>query len=213
MSWFCLKSWGKCQCSKTAFEIIEIKNISDKHPGCVFLLYQLLSLHCFICQNNLHRLTTEVNVPWFLNVFSVLNLWASVSIAFTHLHLLFCASGAPGLEIRRLCRWEGQDSPSAQDLQSPHREGAVSWWWRVRGSDDREAKYIQILNIVFVLHFDSLIQEKEIYRWPIRESLKSMLAMGWSIDRTKDGESMSQQRENEKMRKISQTSQVQCKKQ
>lgn len=35
-----------------------------------------------------------------------------------------------------------------------------------------------------------------------------MLAMGWSVDRTKDGESMSQQRENEKMRKISQTSQV-----
>uniref|UniRef100_A0A671X3S6 Ryanodine receptor 3 n=1 Tax=Sparus aurata TaxID=8175 RepID=A0A671X3S6_SPAAU len=53
-------------------------------------------------------------------------------------------------------------------------------------------------------------KEKEIYRWPIRESLKSMLAMGWSIDRTKDGESMSQQRESEKMRKISQASQVQC---
>lgn len=35
-----------------------------------------------------------------------------------------------------------------------------------------------------------------------------MLAMGWCIDRTKDGESMSQQRENEKMRKISQASQV-----
>lgn len=35
-----------------------------------------------------------------------------------------------------------------------------------------------------------------------------MLAMGWSIDRTKDGESMSQQRENEKLRKISQVSQV-----
>ncbi|AWP16638.1 putative ryanodine receptor 3-like [Scophthalmus maximus] len=51
-------------------------------------------------------------------------------------------------------------------------------------------------------------KEKEIYRWPIRESLKSMLAMGWSVDRTKDGESMSQQRENEKMRKISQTSQA-----
>ncbi|XP_067470581.1 ryanodine receptor 3-like isoform X6 [Thunnus thynnus] len=51
-------------------------------------------------------------------------------------------------------------------------------------------------------------KEKEIYRWPIRESLKSMLAMGWSIDRTKDGESMSQQRENEKMRKISQASQA-----
>lgn len=57
----------------------------------------------------------------------------------------------------------------------------------------------------------SVLQEKEIYRWPIRESLKSMLAMGWNIDRTKDGESMSQQRESEKMRKISQASQVQCK--
>ncbi len=57
----------------------------------------------------------------------------------------------------------------------------------------------------------SVLQEKEIYRWAIRESLKSMLAMGWTIDRTKDGESMSQQRESEKMRKISQASQVQCK--
>lgn len=59
-----------------------------------------------------------------------------------------------------------------------------------------------------VLLIVSVLQEKEIYRWPIRESLKSLLAMGWSIDRAKDGESMSLQRENEKMRKISQTSQV-----
>ncbi|XP_053702100.1 ryanodine receptor 3-like isoform X3 [Synchiropus splendidus] len=51
-------------------------------------------------------------------------------------------------------------------------------------------------------------KEKEIYRWPIRESLKSMLAMGWTVDRTKDGESMSLQRENEKLRKISQISQA-----
>ncbi|XP_028294205.1 ryanodine receptor 3 isoform X6 [Gouania willdenowi] len=50
-------------------------------------------------------------------------------------------------------------------------------------------------------------KEKEIYRWPIRESLKSMLAMGWSIDRTKDVESMSL-RESEKIKKISQTSQA-----
>uniref|UniRef100_A0A3Q3GQL7 Ryanodine receptor 3 n=1 Tax=Labrus bergylta TaxID=56723 RepID=A0A3Q3GQL7_9LABR len=49
--------------------------------------------------------------------------------------------------------------------------------------------------------------ECKIYRWPIRESLKSMLAMGWSIDRTKDCESMSL-RETEKMRKISQSSQA-----
>ncbi|KAM9842965.1 LOW QUALITY PROTEIN: ryanodine receptor 3 [Aulostomus maculatus] len=51
-------------------------------------------------------------------------------------------------------------------------------------------------------------KEKEIYRWPIRESLKSILAMGWSIDRAKDGESMSQHRETEKTRKVSQTSQA-----
>ncbi|CAL8272401.1 unnamed protein product [Merluccius merluccius] len=51
-------------------------------------------------------------------------------------------------------------------------------------------------------------KEKEIYRWPIRESLRSMLAMGWNVDRTRDGESMSQQRESEKMRKISQASQA-----
>ncbi|XP_015229203.1 PREDICTED: ryanodine receptor 3 isoform X4 [Cyprinodon variegatus] len=51
-------------------------------------------------------------------------------------------------------------------------------------------------------------KEKEIYRLPIRDSLKSMLAMGWSIDRTKDGECMSLQRENEKLRKISQASQA-----
>ncbi|CAB1335142.1 unnamed protein product, partial [Coregonus sp. 'balchen'] len=34
-------------------------------------------------------------------------------------------------------------------------------------------------------------KEKEIYRLPGRETLKSMLAMGWNIDRTKDGETMS----------------------
>lgn len=53
-----------------------------------------------------------------------------------------------------------------------------------------------------------LYQEKEIYRFPVKESLKSMLAMGWNIDRTKEGETMFQQRESEKMRKISQVSQV-----
>ncbi|MGH0131347.1 UNVERIFIED_CONTAM: hypothetical protein FKN15_047691 [Acipenser sinensis] len=50
-------------------------------------------------------------------------------------------------------------------------------------------------------------KEREIYRWPVRESLKSMLAMGWNIERTKEGEAMFQQRESEKLRKISQSSQ------
>ncbi|ETE72239.1 Ryanodine receptor 3, partial [Ophiophagus hannah] len=51
------------------------------------------------------------------------------------------------------------------------------------------------------------LKEKEIYRWPARESLKTMLAMGWSLERNKDGENMTQQRENEKLRSISQSSQ------
>ncbi|XP_077408297.1 ryanodine receptor 3 isoform X2 [Vanacampus margaritifer] len=48
-------------------------------------------------------------------------------------------------------------------------------------------------------------KEKETYRWPARESLKSMLAMDWNIERTKEGEAVFQQRENEKQRKISET--------
>ncbi|KAM6311510.1 ryanodine receptor 3 [Aegotheles albertisi] len=51
-------------------------------------------------------------------------------------------------------------------------------------------------------------KEKEIYRWPARESLKTMLAMGWSLERTKEGgEAVIHQRENEKLRSISQSSQ------
>lgn len=52
------------------------------------------------------------------------------------------------------------------------------------------------------------LKEKEIYRWPARESLKTMLAMGWNLERTKEGESIGQQRENEKLRSVSQSSQV-----
>ncbi|XP_056624494.1 ryanodine receptor 3 isoform X3 [Triplophysa dalaica] len=50
-------------------------------------------------------------------------------------------------------------------------------------------------------------KEKETYRWSVRESLKSMLAMGWTIDRTKEGEMTFQLREIEKMRRTSQVSQ------
>ncbi|XP_028295256.1 LOW QUALITY PROTEIN: ryanodine receptor 3 [Gouania willdenowi] len=48
-------------------------------------------------------------------------------------------------------------------------------------------------------------KERETYRWPVRESLKSMLAMGWNIERTKEGEAMFQQRESEKQRKLSES--------
>ncbi|XP_072481377.1 ryanodine receptor 3 isoform X6 [Notamacropus eugenii] len=50
-------------------------------------------------------------------------------------------------------------------------------------------------------------KEKEIYRWPARESLKTMLAVGWTVDRTRESEAILQQRENEKLRSISQASQ------
>ncbi|KAI7804180.1 putative ryanodine receptor 3-like [Triplophysa rosa] len=50
-------------------------------------------------------------------------------------------------------------------------------------------------------------KEKETYRWSVSESLKSMLAMGWTIDRTKEGEMTFQLREIEKMRRTSQVSQ------
>ncbi|XP_064421057.1 ryanodine receptor 3 isoform X3 [Latimeria chalumnae] len=48
-------------------------------------------------------------------------------------------------------------------------------------------------------------KEKEIYRWPIRESLKTMFAIGWTVERTKEGEAMAQQLESEKLRKLSTT--------
>ncbi|XP_031824383.1 ryanodine receptor 2 isoform X11 [Sarcophilus harrisii] len=48
-------------------------------------------------------------------------------------------------------------------------------------------------------------KEKEIYRWPIKESLKTMLAWGWRIERTREGDSMALYT---RTRRISQTSQV-----
>ncbi|KTF91196.1 hypothetical protein cypCar_00000226 [Cyprinus carpio] len=51
-------------------------------------------------------------------------------------------------------------------------------------------------------------KDRETYRYPVKETLKSMLAMGWNIERTKEGEAMFQQRETEKQRKISESSQA-----
>ncbi|XP_006872072.1 PREDICTED: ryanodine receptor 2 [Chrysochloris asiatica] len=48
-------------------------------------------------------------------------------------------------------------------------------------------------------------KEKEIYRWPIKESLKTMLAWSWRIERTREGDSMALYN---RTRRISQTSQV-----
>ncbi|XP_039525300.1 ryanodine receptor 3 isoform X4 [Pimephales promelas] len=75
--------------------------------------------------------------------------------------------------------------------------------WKHGEAVDEKAKTHPMLR-----SYKSLTEkEKEVYRWTVRESLKSMLAMGWSVDRTKEGETMFQQREMEKMRRVSQASQ------
>ncbi|KAM3861482.1 ryanodine receptor 3 [Diretmus argenteus] len=71
--------------------------------------------------------------------------------------------------------------------------------WKLGESVDEKAKTHPLLK-----PYKSLSEkERETYRWPVKESLKSMLAMGWNIERTKEGEAMFQQREGEKQRKMS----------
>lgn len=50
------------------------------------------------------------------------------------------------------------------------------------------------------------LQDKEIYRWPIKESLKAMIAWEWTIEKAREGEE--EKTEKKKTRKISQTAQV-----
>uniref|UniRef100_A0A7N6A988 Ryanodine receptor 3 n=1 Tax=Anabas testudineus TaxID=64144 RepID=A0A7N6A988_ANATE len=77
----------------------------------------------------------------------------------------------------------------------------VSAGWKHGDSLDEQSKTHPLLK-----PYKSLSEkERETYRWPVRESLKSMLAMGWNIERTKEGEAMFQQRESEKQRKISES--------
>uniref|UniRef100_A0A3B4F195 Ryanodine receptor 3-like n=1 Tax=Pundamilia nyererei TaxID=303518 RepID=A0A3B4F195_9CICH len=77
----------------------------------------------------------------------------------------------------------------------------MSVGWKHGDTVDEQAKTHPLLK-----PYKSLSEkERETYRWPVRESLKSMLAMGWNIERTKEGEAMFQQRESEKQRKISES--------
>lgn len=50
-------------------------------------------------------------------------------------------------------------------------------------------------------------QDKEIYRWPIKESIKAMLAWEWTLEKARDGEGEVEKKAA--TRKISQTAQVQ----
>ncbi|KPP74149.1 hypothetical protein Z043_106725, partial [Scleropages formosus] len=49
-------------------------------------------------------------------------------------------------------------------------------------------------------------KDKEIYRWPIKESIKAMLAWEWTLDKARDGDE--DKTEKKKTRKISQTAQA-----
>uniref|UniRef100_A0A8D0GF69 Ryanodine receptor 1 n=1 Tax=Sphenodon punctatus TaxID=8508 RepID=A0A8D0GF69_SPHPU len=49
-------------------------------------------------------------------------------------------------------------------------------------------------------------EDKEIYRWPIKESLKAMIAWEWTIEKAREGEE--EKSEKKKTRKISQTAQA-----
>ncbi|XP_039637447.1 ryanodine receptor 3 isoform X3 [Perca fluviatilis] len=77
----------------------------------------------------------------------------------------------------------------------------VSAGWKHGDSFDEQAKTHPLLKPYKALSE----KERETYRWPVRESLKSMLAMGWNIERTKEGDAMLQQQESEKQRKISES--------
>lgn len=52
-----------------------------------------------------------------------------------------------------------------------------------------------------------MTQDKEIYRWPIKESIKAMLAWEWTLEKARDGEGEVEKKAT--TRKISQTAQVQ----
>ncbi|XP_074541847.1 ryanodine receptor 3 isoform X13 [Halichoeres trimaculatus] len=75
----------------------------------------------------------------------------------------------------------------------------MSAGWKHGDAVDEQAKSHPLLKPYKALSE----KERETYRWPVKESLKSMLAMNWNIERTKEGEAMFQQRESEKQKKIS----------
>lgn len=60
--------------------------------------------------------------------------------------------------------------------------------------------------IIYLLNPLSVVQDKEIYRWPIKESIKAMLAWEWTLEKARDGEGEVEKKAA--TRKISQTAQV-----
>lgn len=62
-----------------------------------------------------------------------------------------------------------------------------------------------ILNLSNETNFINL-KDKEIYRWPIKESIKAMLAWEWNIEKAREEEESEKKKTT--ARKISQTAQV-----
>ncbi|XP_064817177.1 ryanodine receptor 3-like, partial [Oncorhynchus masou masou] len=75
----------------------------------------------------------------------------------------------------------------------------VTAGWKMGESMDDKAKTHPLLKPYKLLSE----KERETYRWPVKESLKSMLAMGWNMERTKEGEAMF----TEKQSKVSEATQ------
>uniref|UniRef100_A0A8C7M9G2 Ryanodine receptor 3 n=1 Tax=Oncorhynchus kisutch TaxID=8019 RepID=A0A8C7M9G2_ONCKI len=62
----------------------------------------------------------------------------------------------------------------------------VTAGWKMGECVDDDAKTHPLLK-----PYKSLSEkERETYRWPVKESLRSMLALGWNMERTKEGEAM-----------------------
>uniref|UniRef100_A0A673ZNA9 Ryanodine receptor 3 n=1 Tax=Salmo trutta TaxID=8032 RepID=A0A673ZNA9_SALTR len=81
---------------------------------------------------------------------------------------------------------EKQASVDAHGNFDPKPINTVTAGWKMGECVDDDAKTHPLLK-----PYKSLSEkERETYRWPVKESLKSMLAMGWNMERTKEGEAM-----------------------
>lgn len=72
----------------------------------------------------------------------------------------------------------------------------------------RHTCYLQyfVFSLLTDFIFFTCFQDKEIYRWPIKESIKAMLAWEWTVEKARDGEGEAEKKAA--TRKISQTAQV-----
>lgn len=68
-----------------------------------------------------------------------------------------------------------------------------------------QAALIRFSGLILITEL-SFLQDKEIYRWPIKESIKAMLAWEWTLEKARDGEGEVEKKAA--TRKISQTAQV-----